>query len=297
MTDLLVRNAALLATCDAAGRELAGGWVAVTDGLVSGVGAAGEPPPEAARTIDAAGCLVTPGLVNTHHHIYQNLTRSFAPALNGTLFEWLTRLYPVWAGLDEEASYLSAWVGLAELALGGCTSTADHLYVAPARRRRPVVRRDRRGPGAGAALPPDPRLDDAVGEGRRAAARLGGAGRRHDPRRLRAAGRGAPRPVAGAMLRVALAPCSPFSVTPELMRRPPSWPSGSTSGCTPTSPRTPTRTRTASTASAAAPSTSSRRSAGGPRGPGWRTASTRTRPRSRGSAPRAPASRTARART
>ena len=63
MTDLLVRNAALLATCDAAGRELPGGWVAVTDGLVSGVGAAGEPPPEAARTIDASGCLVTPGLV------------------------------------------------------------------------------------------------------------------------------------------------------------------------------------------------------------------------------------------
>ena len=69
MADLLVRNASLVATCDAAGRELSGGWVAVTDGLVSGVGASDESPPHAARTIDADGCLVTPGLVNTHHHL------------------------------------------------------------------------------------------------------------------------------------------------------------------------------------------------------------------------------------
>jgi cytosine/adenosine deaminase-related metal-dependent hydrolase len=80
----------------------------------------------------ADGCLVTPGLVNTHHHLYQNLTRSFRPVVNGTLFEWLTGLYPRWARLDEEAAYLSAWVGLAELALGGCTTTTDHLYVHPA---------------------------------------------------------------------------------------------------------------------------------------------------------------------
>jgi cytosine/adenosine deaminase-related metal-dependent hydrolase len=113
--DLLVRNAKLVATCDEAGRELPGGWVAITGGLVSGVGAAGEPEPAAARALDAAGCLVTPGLVNTHHHIYQNLTRSYGPAINGSLFSWLTTLYPLWAGLDEEAAYLSAWVGLAEL--------------------------------------------------------------------------------------------------------------------------------------------------------------------------------------
>jgi cytosine/adenosine deaminase-related metal-dependent hydrolase len=79
----------------------------------------------------ADGCLVTPGLVNTHHHMYQNLTRSFRPVVNGTLFEWLTGLYPRWARLDEEAAHLSAWVGLAELALGGCTTTTDHLYVHP----------------------------------------------------------------------------------------------------------------------------------------------------------------------
>ena len=122
--DLVVRNAKLVAACDGAGRELAGGWVAITGGLISGVGAADEPVPAAAATLDASGCLVTPGLVNTHHHIYQNLTRSFGPAINGSLFSWLTALYPLWAGLDEEAAYLSAWVGLAELALGGCTTSS-----------------------------------------------------------------------------------------------------------------------------------------------------------------------------
>jgi len=129
--DLLVRDARLVATVDAGGRELPGGWVAVTDGLVSGVGASTDPVPAAATVLDAGGCLVTPGLVNTHHHIYQNLTRSYRPAVNGTLFEWLTTLYPRWALLDEEAAYVSAWVGLAELALGGCTTSTDHLYVHP----------------------------------------------------------------------------------------------------------------------------------------------------------------------
>jgi 8-oxoguanine deaminase len=217
MTDLLVRNAALVATCDAAGRELAGGWVAITDGAISGVGAAGEAPPVAARTIDASGCLVTPGLVNTHHHLYQNLTRAFAPAVNGTLFEWLTRLYPVWAGIDEEASYLAAWVGLAELALGGCTSTADHLYIAPraggdlwsaeiaAAREVGLRFHPTRGSMTvsekDGGLPPDSVVqdDDAVlADSERLVAAF------HDPS-------------PASMLRVALAPCSPFSVSPALM--------------------------------------------------------------------------------
>ena len=215
--DLLVRNAALVATCDEAGRELPGGWVAVTDGLVTGVGASPEPTPEAARTIDAAGCLVTPGLVNTHHHLYQNLTRAFAPAVNGTLFEWLTRLYPVWAGIDEEASYLAAWVGLAELALGGCTSTADHLYIAPraggdlwaaeiaAAREVGLRFHPTRGSMTvsqkDGGLPPDSVVqdDDAV---------------LADSERLVAAFHDA---TPASMLRVALAPCSPFSVSPALM--------------------------------------------------------------------------------
>ena len=128
--DLLVSGARLLVTMDSQRRELSGGWVAITGGQVSGIGSAGSEPP-AGEVIDASGCLVTPGLINTHHHIYQNLTRSFAPAVNESLFGWLTALYPLWAGLDEEAAYLSAWVGLAELALGGCTSSMDHLYVHP----------------------------------------------------------------------------------------------------------------------------------------------------------------------
>ena len=129
--DLLVANAKLVATCDGSRRELPGGWVAITGGLISGVGSSLDPAPAAVSVLDAAGCLVTPGLINTHHHIYQNLTRSYGPAINGTLFQWLAALYPLWARIDEEAAYLSAWVGLAELALGGCTTTTDHLYVAP----------------------------------------------------------------------------------------------------------------------------------------------------------------------
>ena len=192
------------------------GWRS-PDGLVSGVGASAEPTPEAARTIDAAGCLVTPGLVNTHHHLYQNLTRAFAPALNGTLFEWLTRLYPVWAGIDEEASYLAAWVGLAELALGGCTSTADHLYIAPraggdlwaaeiaAAREVGLRFHPTRGSMTvsekDGGLPPDSVVqdDDAI---------------LADSERLVAAFHDA---TPASMLRVALAPCSPFSVSPALM--------------------------------------------------------------------------------
>jgi 8-oxoguanine deaminase len=215
MADLLVRGAALVATCDPEGRELPGGWVAVTDGLVSGVGAGHEPVPEATRTIDAGGCLVTPGLVNTHHHLYQNLTRAFAPAVNATLFGWLTRLYPVWAGIDEEAAYLSAWVGLAELALGGCTSSADHLYIAPggdlwsaeiaAGREVGLRFHPTRGSMTlsvkDGGLPPDSVVQDddtVLADGERLVAA------HHDPS-------------PASMLRIALAPCSPFSVRPTLM--------------------------------------------------------------------------------
>src|SRR3712207_768654 len=129
--DLLVTDAELVATVDDARREIPGGWVAVTGGAISDVGGPGDARPAAVRTIDARGCLVTPGLVNTHHHLYQNLTRAFAPALSGGLFDWLGTLYPLWARLDEEAAYVSAYVGLTELALSGCTTSTDHLYVHP----------------------------------------------------------------------------------------------------------------------------------------------------------------------
>ena len=217
--DLLVTGAKLVATCDAERRELAGGWVAVTGGLISAVGGAADPRPAARETLDASGCLVTPGLVNTHHHMYQNLTRSYAPTVNGTLFEWLSGLYPLWAGLDEEAAYLSAWVALAELALGGCTTSTDHLYVAPAgggdlwsaeiAAAREVGLRFHPTRGSmtisakDGGLPPDSVVQDDD-EVLADCERLVTA--HHDP-------------AWGAMVRVALAPCSPFSVSPDLMLR------------------------------------------------------------------------------
>jgi len=215
--DLLVAGAELLVTCDDERREIPGGWVAITDGAVVAVGTRGSEP-TARRTIRAEGCLVTPGLVNTHHHIYQNLTRALPPATRGTLFEWLTTLYPIWANLDEEAAYVSAWVGFAELALGGCTTTMDHLYVHPrgggdlitaeitAAREfgfrfhatRGSMSRSQKDGG----LPPDSVVqtdDEILADSERL------VGLHHERTPL-------------AMVQVALAPCSPFSVTPELMR-------------------------------------------------------------------------------
>ncbi len=127
--DLLVLGARCVATMEAQRGELDGGWVAITGGLVADVGTG--PPPPAAETIDAGDALVTPGLVNTHHHLFQNLTRAYPPMTDKPLFGWLRSLYPLWQALDTEAAYLSAWVGLAELALSGCTTSTDHLYLHP----------------------------------------------------------------------------------------------------------------------------------------------------------------------
>ncbi|MGI8664100.1 MAG: 8-oxoguanine deaminase [Acidimicrobiales bacterium] len=216
--DLLVSGAELVATVDDERREISGGWVAIEDGLVVGVGGPANAPPTASDVLHAESCLVTPGLINTHHHIYQNLTRSYRPAVNGTLFEWLSALYPRWALLDEEASYVSAWVGLAELALGGCTTTTDHLYVHPrgagdlvaaeitAARELGMRFHPTRGSMSLSAkdggLPPDSVVqddDEILADSERLVAA------HHDPSW-------------GSMLRIALAPCSPFSVTSELMR-------------------------------------------------------------------------------
>ena len=126
--DLLVREAEVLVTM--AGQEIPGGWVAVTNGVVVSVGKPGTEP-TAREVISARGSLVTPGLINTHHHIYQNLTRSFSPIINAEFWEWLQTLYKIWTRIDEEAVYVSTVVGLTELAMGGCTTTTDHLYVHP----------------------------------------------------------------------------------------------------------------------------------------------------------------------
>ncbi len=218
--DLVLRDARLVACVDEPRRELSGGWVAITDGLVSGLGASTDPRPVARREVPVDGCLITPGLINTHHHLYQNLTRAWRPMTSAPLFGWLERLYPVWTdNLDEEAVYLAAWVGLVELALSGCTTSADHHYIHPARagdllsaeiraaaevglRFHPSYGSMSLGRSAG-GLPPDEAVQD---EDDILAASQHQVERWHDRS-------------PGSMVRVALAPCSPFTVTPDLMRR------------------------------------------------------------------------------
>ncbi|BDZ41339.1 hypothetical protein GCM10025865_06380 [Paraoerskovia sediminicola] len=207
------------------GYEIADGWVAITDGTVTAVGPGSVAPPAAPAgpggtpgerpVIDAGGRLVTAGLINTHHHMYQNLTRAFAPSVDGTLFEWLTTLYPVWAGLDEESVYVSTYVAMAELLMGGCTTSMDHQYVHPrpnlidaqVRAARDVGFRFHATRGSmtrsveDGGLPPASVVQDKD-------AVLA------DSERLVSAyhERGA-----GAMIQVALAPCSPFSVQKDVM--------------------------------------------------------------------------------
>ena len=219
MADLVISNARCVATQQVDGDgerlELGDAWVAVSGGLVEGIGTG--PPPAADTTIDASGCLVTPGLINTHHHLYQNLTRAYPPMSDKPLFGWLQSLYPLWAAIDTESVYVSAWVGLAELALSGCTTSSDHLYLHPsgagdllaaeieAARDLGIRFHPTRGSMSlsekDGGLPPDHVVgdDDSI-----LAACEEAVGRHHDRSW-------------GAMTQVALAPCSPFSVTEELM--------------------------------------------------------------------------------
>ena len=204
---------AYVAVGDEAGTEHDAGWLLVEDGFVA-AGGAGKRP-EADETVDLGGALVTPGLVNTHHHLFQTLTR--ARAQDADLFTWLEALYPVWAGLDAEAEHAAARTGLAELALSGCTTVFDHHYlflpgvdglleaeVQAARELglRFVAARGSMDLGASrGGLPPDNLVeatDDALAK-TEAAVRLHESG-------------------PGARLQIVVAPCSPFSVTPELMR-------------------------------------------------------------------------------
>ena len=218
--DLLIHDAWVVATVDAQRRELSGGWVAITDGLISALGASEDPRPEAAESVSAQGSLVTPGLINTHHHLFQNLTRGYTPMTSAPLFAWLQALYPLWtAALDEDATHIAAWVGLAELALSGCTTSTDHHYIHPVRAGDLLAAEIEAAIDLGlrfhptygsmslsqkdGGLPPDDAVrdeDDILAESERHVARW------HDPSH-------------GSMVRVALAPCSPFSVSPDLMRR------------------------------------------------------------------------------
>jgi len=216
LADLLIRDALVVATMDDERREIVGGWVAITDSKISAIGTSGSEP-SAREVIDARGCLVTPGLINTHHHLYQNLTRAYPPMTTAPLFGWLQSLYPLWSTLDEESAHVSAWVGLAELALSGCTTSTDHLYVHPVGAGDLLTAEIEAAKDLGmrfhptrgsmslsvkdGGLPPD----NVVQDHDVILAESEAAVQRHHDRSH------------GAMVRVALAPCSPFSVTKKLM--------------------------------------------------------------------------------
>jgi cytosine/adenosine deaminase-related metal-dependent hydrolase len=204
---------AWVVTCDDEGSEHESGWLLVDGEVVSAVGGGAEP--EADERIDLGGAVVTPGLVNTHHHLYQTLTRARAQQSN--LFGWLRELYPVWAGIDAEAEYAAARTGLAELALSGCTTVFDHHYVFPRGRDglveaevqaarelgvRLVASRGSMDLGVSdGGLPPDELVEDVdavLADTERLVASL------HEPG-------------PGARVQIAVAPCSPFSVTRRLM--------------------------------------------------------------------------------
>ena len=216
---ILVENARLVVTQDEQRSRIPGGFVVILDRKIEAVGSGDPPAGPFDRRIDARGKLVLPGLVNTHHHLPQTLTRNVPRVQEAPLFRWLTELYEVWRGADTEAVEVAARVGLGELLLTGCTTTTDHLYLFPRGQERLIdaeiaVARElgirfqptrgsmSRGQAEG-GLPPDDVVQDAetiLADSRRLVREY------HDPR-------------PGAMTRIALAPCSPFSVTDDLMRR------------------------------------------------------------------------------
>ena len=213
MAETLIRGADYLITMDDTRRELAGADMLLRDGVIAEIG-------QGLRTegeiVEAKGCVVTPGLVNTHHHLYQSMTRAVPGAQDALLFGWLQRLYPIWARMGPEHMFVSAQIGLAELALSGCSLSSDHLYLYPngvrledtihaaaelGLRFHPTRGSMSIGESDG-GLPPDALVE-------REAAILEDCIRVvdafHDP-------------AEGSMCRVGLAPCSPFSVSRELMR-------------------------------------------------------------------------------
>ncbi|MFC2969696.1 8-oxoguanine deaminase [Acidimangrovimonas pyrenivorans] len=212
MAEILIRNARTLLTMSEAG-ELSGADILIRDGVIAAVG------PGLTTTgavVEARGCVVTPGLVNTHHHLYQSLTRAVPGGQDALLFGWLKTLYPIWASFGPEEMRVSALTGLAELALSGCTLTSDHLYLFPNGSRlddtiaaageiglrfHPTRGAMSIGESAG-GLPPDS-LVEAEAAILEDSIRV--VDSFHDPK-------------PGAMVRIGLAPCSPFSVSRELMR-------------------------------------------------------------------------------
>ncbi len=217
--DILIRGADVVVTMDATRRELAGADVLLHGGVIAGVGRdlQGRGLAAGANVIEARGCVVTPGLVNTHHHLYQTLTRAVPGGQDALLFGWLQTLYPIWARFGPEEMFVSAQIGLAELALSGCTTSSDHLYL----------------------FPNGSRLDDTIHAAREVGLRF------HPTRGAMSIGESAgglpPNSLVeneeailqdcirvvdlyndsneGSMCRVGIAPCSPFSVSRELMKQ------------------------------------------------------------------------------
>jgi len=218
MTKLQIDNADVVVTMDADRRELASASIVIEDGVIVSVGAGAEVDgADCDETIDARGCVVTPGLVNTHHHLFQTLTRAVPAGQDALLFDWLRALYPVWARMQPEDMFVSAQLGLSELVLSGCSMSSDHLYIFPNGVRledtidaaRTVGLRFHPTRGAmsvgesDGGLPPDSLVErerDIIEDFIRV------VDAHHDASD-------------GAMLRVGLAPCSPFSVSTDLMQQ------------------------------------------------------------------------------
>jgi 8-oxoguanine deaminase len=217
MTTLLIRHATLLVTMDDHRREIQDGGLFIRDGFVEQVDSTNKLPPTADEVLDLRRHLIVPGLINTHHHFYQTLTRAVPAAQNANLFNWLKTLYPIWARMTPEDIRISTQTALAELALSGCTTASDHLYLFPngsrlddeihAGREIGVRLHAARGSmslgESKGGLPPDSVVEDE-GEILKDSQRL--IETYHDPN-------------PGASTQVFLAPCSPFSVSPDLMRQ------------------------------------------------------------------------------
>lgn len=216
MPTLLAKNALVVATLDDERREIPGGAIFVRDGVIEQVGPGASLPQTADEVLDLTGHVVIPGLVNTHHHFYQTLTRAVSDAQNKELFDWLVTLYPIWARITPEGIRVSAQIAAAELALSGCTTASDHLYLFPNGARlddeieavQEVGLRFHASRGSMSlgesqgGLPPDSLVEDEdaiLADCRRVIETY------HDNARY-------------AMLRITVAPCSPFSVTQDLMR-------------------------------------------------------------------------------
>jgi 8-oxoguanine deaminase len=217
MGTLLIKNAELVITMDEKRQRFHNGGIFVRDNVIKQVDKTEKLPKSADEVIDARGMAVLPGLINTHHHFYQTLTRAVPGSQNEELFDWLVRLYPIWGEMDEEAVYISTQTAMAEMILSGCTTSSDHLYLYPnnstadsqVRAAKDIGMRFHVTRGSMSlgrkkgGLPPDHVVqeEDAILKDCQRVIET-----YHDPKPY-------------AMLRVALAPCSPFSVTADLLRQ------------------------------------------------------------------------------